>query len=146
MTEVDDYLVGTEVQCVRCSRKMKLKPFTKWHVDFDNIYDSTAKTFCASCKLEKVICSGCSAEADVADLNGWFYDTLIKNDNRTNKNRADLCPACREPRTPPALCARCNKRGEWGRGKWNDNEGHIDCYQCDMILCYDCHGWLHYNK
>ena len=50
--------------------------------------------------------------------------------------------------TPDPTCEHCGEKKEYSKGKWNDNCGHVECFELGnpMILCYDCHGKFHYNK
>lgn len=85
----------------------------------------------------------------------WFMDIPKDKEDlegRSDKKVAHCCDNCRKNNSiktmfyGPVRCERCFINGEWGHGKWNLNEGHIYSYARDMILCYDCHGILYYNK
>lgn len=114
--------------------------------------------FCEQCKVTNFDCDKCEMKSSVVDVDGWFidYDYYLgksypgKYPSRFGKYKtqpANLCNKCRVYHNEgPITCERCWKRGEWQNEKWNDDENHVDCHDCEMILCYKCHDKLHYNK
>lgn len=144
--KVHSEYIGSGIECKICKETTRLGPITDWQVDFNNFYDR-AMHFCPEHKKCSARCHNCGAEAKTNELDGWFYDYLFwRNDERFYEKQADLCPRCRGDALPPAQCERCFVHGHWKKDKWSTNNGHIDCYHCEMVLCYDCHGLLHYNK
>lgn len=105
--------------------------------------------------MNKVTCYECNLEASYNGTKGlidWFIDEKEFIESRKIKKDLHLCEECRRSigfKTMfkgPIKCGRCFKFGELGKGKWNTNQGHVECYELNNILCYDCHDLLHYNK
>jgi hypothetical protein len=100
----------------------------------------------------KIICCECKKEEVKYFTPDWWFDEYKNMKERTSKLDQTICGECRTKISKttisngPAKCDRCWKKGEWGKGKWNENQGHIQCYELDAIFCYDCHDLLHYNK
>jgi len=148
ITVAEEWLIGSKMTCLICGKKKRLKQTTNWVIDYENFYEDNAKTFCSICKVLSAYCLKCDEFTETSELEDWFYDYLFyTSTEHFNKKQANLCPKCRiTTGEGPARCERCHKLGEYGKGKWNDNEGHIDCYHCNMLLCYECHELIHYNK
>lgn len=90
----------------------------------------------------------------VAELKGWYVEW---RNGTFREGPFHLCPEHRIVGTQRvvldssedlwARCARCGEIGEVGRGKWNDNSGHVRCSDFDdAYFCYGCHGRMCYNK
>ena len=146
----EQWLIGHKARCIICGGKQKLKEKTNWVIDYENFYQDNYRPrhFCNICKAFSAYCLKCDKFTETSKLEGWFYDYLYFKDAECDeKVPAHLCPECRiETGEGSVKCERCNKLGEYGEGKWNENEGHIDCDRCEMIICYECHDLVHYNK
>lgn len=95
----------------------------------------------------EIECESCKVKlTDEFNKWEWYIDQNIHKKEKLHH----LCGECRERNAVKfwkgeTKCVRCYKSGEWGRGKWNNNCGHVRCASCGDV-CHDCHELLHYNK
>lgn len=148
-------------KCVMCNDTFKIN-----YSDYEENADNDLNYFCRGCRTTEIKCNNCSKEnyLDQAVKDDWWIDQY---------NDRHLCIECRQGGEIPfnhvcgcgeysedpndynrGECARCDKTGIIGQGKWNCMEGMwSSCGRCserynigDGEICYDCHDKICGNK
>lgn len=168
--------LGVDIDCFKCGLIWTTNFESDWKIDFfslernwkaycknrnynkfDKFMNSKNKQigrhYCEKCAIAHFECDNCNKQTPVNNTDEWFIDEKfylkdISHRDHVDKHKpANLCKDCRVFHGNGLIvCERCYKRGKWSINKWNTEEGHVQCYSCEMVVCYDCHDRIHYNK